>query len=348
MILVTGGGGFLGRHIVSRLRSEGHEVRIMARGDHSVMRRDGVQLLRGDVADADAVARAVKGCTAVIHTAARVGYWGPYREYEAVNVQGTKNLLRAAGAEGIRAFVFTSSPSVVIGKGSANFEGADEALPYPEHFLGAYQATKARAEASVLQADTPAGLRTLALRPHFIFGPGDPHIVSRLVARARAGRLRRVGDGRNRVDVTYVTNAADAHVKALQVLLSRPEHAAGRTYFIGQESPIGLWDFVDQALTAHSAPAVRRGLSLGAAYRLGAALEIGYRGLGIRAEPPLTRMAALILGTHHHFSHRRAQESFGYSPAVSLDEALSRTFGVRVAARTPVSSPEAIHTPSLS
>ena len=107
--------------------------------------------------------------------------------------------------------MFTSSPSVVFG--GHDIAGGDESLPYPRRYLAHYPRTKAEAERLVLAANGP-DLATVALRPHLVWGPGDNHLIPRLLARARSGRLRIVGDGTNRVDVTYVDNAAAAHLLA--------------------------------------------------------------------------------------------------------------------------------------
>jgi nucleoside-diphosphate-sugar epimerase len=189
--LVTGGGGFLGRAIVERLRARGDHVRSFSRGEHPELADMGVETLRGDLADADALEQACCNCDVVFHVAARAGVWGRYRDYYETNVRGTENVLRACRTQAVARLVFTSSPSVVFSGG--DMENIDESVPYPPHFHSHYSETKALAEQKVLAANG-GELRTVALRPHLIWGPRDNHIVPRLVARARAGQLRRVGD----------------------------------------------------------------------------------------------------------------------------------------------------------
>jgi len=252
LILVTGAGGFLGGAVARQLRDRGGAVRSFSRSAYPAFTELGVEQIAGDLADAGAVARAVRGCDAVIHTAAKAGVWGPEHEYFCANVTGTRNVLAACRAHGVRTLVYTSSPSVVAGDHDLN--GVDESVPYPPHHLAAYPRTKAQAEREVLAANGP-DLATVALRPHLIWGPGDPHLVPRLLARARAGRLRRVGDGSNRIDTTYVENAAAAHLLALDRL--RPGAAcAGRAYFIAQGEPLPLWEFVNRVLALAGLPPV--------------------------------------------------------------------------------------------
>jgi nucleoside-diphosphate-sugar epimerase len=323
-ILVTGGGGYLGTHLVRRLVERGERVRVLGRSRYPHLEPLGVEAVQGDVRDADAVRAAADDVQAIFHVASRVGFWGPHEDYRSTNVDGTQNVIDAARAAGARRLVYTSTPSVVIGAQGVE-AGGDASLPYPDRYLSSYGPTKAEAERRVLAANGPE-LATVSLRPHFIFGPQDPQVVGRLLAAARAGRLAQIGDGSNRVDVTYVDTCVDAHVAALDELAAATPRCAGRAYFLGQESPVRLWDFVGRVLEGFGAPRVRKRLSRGAAYALGAALELAYRLRGGDAEPPLTRLGAIMLGTEHFFDHAAAGRDFGHVVRVGLDEALARTF----------------------
>jgi nucleoside-diphosphate-sugar epimerase len=206
-VLVTGGGGFLGAAICRQLVARGDQVRSLTRGDYPALRALGVETIRGDAADPEDAERAVAGCDLVIHAAAKAGVWGDEAAYHRANVLATQAILGACRRQGVGRLVFTSSPSVVAG--GAPLRGADESTPYPARYLAPYPRTKAIAERAV-RAAHGATLRTVSLRPHLILGPGDPHLVPRLIERARKGRLRLLGDGRNLVDVTYVEDAARA------------------------------------------------------------------------------------------------------------------------------------------
>lgn len=322
--LVTGGGGFLGQNLVRRLLDRGDDVVVLGRSRYPQLEDWNVPCIRGDVRDEAAVAQALESVQGVFHVAAKIGYWGKYKEYEAINVGGTQVLLDACAKAGVRRFVYTSSPSVAIGY-EGNLKGVDESTPYPEQYLSHYGPTKAEAERRVLAAHRD-GFQTGTLRPHFIFGPGDPQVAPRLVERSKQGRIAQVGDGTNLVDVCYIDNVVDAHVQLMDALDEDGGSAGGQAYFLGNSEPIALWSFVRQVLEGLEAPPVKKTVSFKTAWRIGATLEGAYRLFGVQSEPPLSRMAAVMLGTSHYFSHARAAKEFGYSPQVSTEEGLNRFF----------------------
>ncbi len=319
-VLVTGGGGFLGSAIVRQLRARGDAVRSFSRSEHPHLAALGTEQARGDIADAEAVERAAEGCDAVIHVAAKAGIWGPAAEYEAANVHGTMNVIAACRRHRIRRLVYTSTPSVVAA--GHDIEGGNESLPYPDRFLADYPRTKAIAEGGVRCANTPE-LATVALRPHLIWGPEDIHLIPRLLKRARAGKLRIVGSGRNRVDVTYVDNAADAHLAALD-RLTPGSPIAGRAYFISQGDPVELWPFINRILDLVGLPPVSRRVPFRVAYGVGSVLETWYRWLGLRGEPAMTRFVASQLAHSHWFDISAARRDLGYAPQISTEEGLRR------------------------
>jgi len=317
-VLVTGGSGFLGRAIAARLIARGDRVRTLARRFSPDLPPLGVEQQQGDIADAAVVEKACAGMDAVIHTAAKAGVWGPYETYYGPNVRGTQNVIAACRRQQVGLLVHTSSPSVVFT--GSDMEGVDESTPYPDQFHAPYPETKALAEQAV-RAAADGSLRTVCLRPHLIWGPGDPHLVPRILA--RAGRLRRVGDGANRVDTIYIDNAAEAHILALDRLAERPE-LSGRVYFISQDEPVPLWEMIDRILAAGGKPPVKRSISPGAASRVGAWCERLYRALRLAGEPPMTRFVAAELATSHWFDISAARRDLGYAPKVSIDEGLER------------------------
>jgi 2-alkyl-3-oxoalkanoate reductase len=318
--LVTGGGGFLGQAIVERLIARGDTVTSFARGDYPQLRALGVNVFQGDLSDAGAVERAALGCDIVFHVAAKPGIWGPYQEYYRTNVIGTENVVAACRACGITRLVFTSTPSVVFdGKDQ---EGIDESAPYPEHYHAYYPQTKAMAERLVLQANDNR-LATVALRPHLIWGPGDNHLVPRILARARAGMLRRIGRRDNRVDCVYIDNAADAHLLAADRLWPGAP-IARKAYFLSQGEPWPLWDLVNAILKCADLPPVTRTVPASVAYAAGWAFEMAYCLLGLTNEPRMTRFLARELSTSHWFNIGAARRDLGYAPAVSIEEGLRR------------------------
>jgi nucleoside-diphosphate-sugar epimerase len=318
--LVTGGGGFLGGAIVRLLIERGHEVRSFARGDYPGLRAAGVQVFRGELTDTDAVEAAVDSCDVVFHVASKTGIWGPLREYFRTNVEGTNTVIAACRRRGVRRLVYTSTPSVVFS--GRDMEGVDESTPYPDHYLTAYPRTKALAEQIVLRAND-ADLATVALRPHLIWGPGDPHLVPRILARARAGALRRIGRRPNLVDSIYVDNAATAHLLAAD-RLGPGSAVAGKVYFLSQGEPIPLWDLINRILDAGGLPPVSRSISPAVAYAAGWMLEALDSLLRRESEPRMTRFLARELSTAHWFDISAARRDLGYEPTVSIDEGLRR------------------------
>lgn len=318
-VLVTGGGGFVGRGITERLLARGDAVTVLARGKYADLETKGARVASADLADAAAVAEACAGCDLVYHVAAKAGIWGPHEEFVRANVIGTRHVLDAMKLHGVKKLVYTSSPSVTFdGTDAAN---ADESLPYPARFENAYSETKATAERMVLETARAGKIVAVALRPHLIWGPGDPHLIPRVVAAARAGRLIQVGDGHNKMDLTYVDNVVDAHLLAGDRL---SEAISGRAYFVSNGDPVALWPWINALLERLGVPPVRRAISVATARRIGAVLEGIHRTFHLQGEPRMTRFLAAQLGTHHYYDISAARRDFGYAPRVSMAEGLER------------------------
>jgi len=317
-VLVTGGGGFLGKAIVRRLVARGDRVRSFSRGFYPALDSIGVKQIQGDIGDVTAVAAACEGVKTVFHVAAKPGIWGRYETYYRTNVIGTRNVITACKSSGIQRLVYTSSPSVVFNE--TDMEGVDEFVPYPERYVAHYPKTKAIAEQEVIRAASNE-LHTIVLRPHLIWGPEDNHLVPRIIERAK--KLRRVGDGNNRVDTIYIDNAAAAHILAADKLKSNPG-LSGKIYFISQDEPIPLWDMVDAILHAAGLEPVKGFIPKGMAWFVGAVMELIYRTLNLKGEPQMTRFVAKELATAHWFDISAAKRDLGYRPTVSTQEGLRR------------------------
>lgn len=323
--LVTGGGGFLGRYIVQQLIERGNRVRSFARGNYPELKKLGVEVVRGDLANRRSIENACAGIDCVFHTAALPGVSLQREPFQRANVVGTENLLAACRVHEVPRLVFTSSPSVTFA--GEDQQGVDESVPlafeWLEHHQAYYSLTKAISEQAVLAANSP-GLATCALRPHLIWGPGDRHLIPRLIARARSGRLRRIGDGTNRVDMIYVENAATAHLQAADALAAPDSPVAGKAYFLSQGEPVNCWQWIDEILRLVDLPPVKKTLSARTAWRIGAVCETAYRLLRVGSEPPMTRFLAAQLATSHWFDIGAARCDFGYTPQVSTAEGMER------------------------
>ena len=324
-ILITGGGGFLGRYICEQLIARGDRVRSFGRGAYPELEKLGVEVLRGDITNTRAVSDACQGAEAVFHVAARPGTSTQPQPFYQANTKGTQNLLDACRKQNVSRLVYTSSPSVVFA--GIDQSNVDETIPLALDWLAKhrsyYSHSKALAEQKVLAASSEQ-LRTCALRPHLIWGPRDQHLIPRLIARAKSGRLRRVGDGKNLVDMIYVENAAEAHLQAADALADENSVVVGKAYFLSQGEPVNCWEWIDEILALAGLPQVQKSISAKAAWRLGAALETAYRLLRLSGEPPMTRFVAAQLATSHWFDISASRRDFGYEPSVSTAEGMRR------------------------
>ena len=319
--LVTGGGGFLGLYIVEQLVDRGVKVRVLCRGKYPRLDELGVECIAGDVRGPAVVANACARVDTVFHVAAVSGIWGPWEHYYGINTVGTENVITACRTHGVPRLIYTSSPSVIYdGRDHWN---ANESLAYPTHYLCHYPHSKALAERAVLAASGTQDLATVALRPHLIWGPRDNHLIPRLIARAKAGKLRRVGRGENLISMSYVENAAHAHLLAAD-RLAPGSPVAGQTYFINELEPVNLWSWIDQLLHLAGLPPVTKSISPRAAYAAGAMLEKIYSLLHLSGEPPMTRFLAQQLSGTHAYDISKAARDFGYQPIVSVAEGLRR------------------------
>ena len=309
-VLVTGGGGFLGKALVYKLLSEGHEVRATGRRKQSELESMGVEVWQADLADEEKMVDACRDRDAVFHVAAKAGIWGCAQAYESPNVLGTRHILKGCRVHGVSQLVYTSTPSVVFSRDS--IRSGDESLPYATNWLCHYPRTKAIAEQEVLAAHQPDHLYTTALRPHLIWGPGDPHLLPRIIKKARAGRLAQVGDGDNRVDITHVDNAAEAHILAWRAL--QRGQGGGRAFFVSDGTPVVLWDWINRVLEHHGVPPLQKQLSIGKAYAIGSVCEFVWKLFCLSGEPPMTRFVALQLGKDHTFDISAARSTFDYCP----------------------------------
>jgi nucleoside-diphosphate-sugar epimerase len=314
---ITGASGFIGGKIAERLLAEGRRVRVLARRPLPHLEALGAEVILGDLDNREALRRGCLGAETVFHVAGRVGVWGPRREFFDVNVGGTQNVINACREAGVPRLVYTSSPSVVYNGG--DLAGLDESAPLCTAAPCAYPTSKAAAEREVLAAHGPS-LATVALRPHLVWGPGDKNVVPRVLALARTGRLKIIGSGLNKVDVTHISNVVDAHLLA-EGALAQPGHpAGGKPYFITNGEPVVLWDWINQLLRGVGIPEITKHVPLPVAYAAGGLMEGLWRVLPLKGEPPMTRFVAKEMATDHWFDISAARRDLAYHPRVTMAE----------------------------
>lgn len=318
-VLVTGAGSLLLGGVAAALVARGDEVVCLQRRPVTFPGSDAARQVHGDLRDSAAVREVAEGCDAIVHGAARVGVLGGWDDFFSVNVEGTRNVLRAAAECGVPRLVHVSTPSVAHEGRSLVGEGAGPAVTGRSSAF--YAETKAIAEGEVLAANG-ADLAVVVLRPHLVWGPGDTQLVGRIVERAAAGRLAMVGDGSALVDTTYLDNAVSAHVAALDAV-GPGAACAGKPYVIANGEPRTVRELVERICAAAGVPFAPRRVPLPVALRVGSVVERVWPRLR-DDEPPITRFLAEQLGTAHWFDPRPARDDLGWVPQVSLDEGFDR------------------------
>jgi nucleoside-diphosphate-sugar epimerase len=322
--VITGGGGFVGRALGIELRKRGYSVLSLARGEYPELKAHGIESARVDLSSpVEEWRELLVGSSGVFHTAAKVDMWGAYNDFYKTNVLGSRNVVAACRAAGVKNLVFTSSPSVV--HSGSDLLGVDEALPYSERCGAHYADTKAIAERETLEASDGGTLRVVALRPHLIWGPGDTNLIPAILERARAGRLTRIGAGQNVVDFTFIDDCVAAHILAMEALEQGRAGVLGKPYFITQGDPVKMWDWIDQVLEIHGLARVSRSVPAALANGIALVLELLARGLnllGVDYKPLLTRFLVSEMSTHHYFSIAAARRELGYAPSRTTAQAL--------------------------
>jgi nucleoside-diphosphate-sugar epimerase len=320
----------LGGATARALAARGDEVTVLQRRPSGLPLRE----VLGDVADPRAVGAAARGQDAVVHLAAKVDVVGRWADYRRANVEGTRSVVAACRDAGVRRLVHVSSPSVAHAGDPLVGVGAEPADP--AHARGHYARSKALAEREALAADGPA-LAVLAVRPHLVWGPGDTQLVARIVDRARSGRLPLLGTGAALIDTTYVDNAVDALVAAVDACGS----AHGRALVVSNGEPRPVREVLDRLCASAAVPGPSRHVSPRAGRVAGGAVEAVWALTRRTDTPPLTRFLVEQLTTAHWFDQRATREALGWRPRVSLDEGFARLgewYAAQPADRSPMST----------
>jgi nucleoside-diphosphate-sugar epimerase len=318
-ILITGGTGLLGRHIVPALQEQGHKVRMLALTgeDTSWLEACGAAIHRGDVLRPESLVAPLRGVDSVLHMAAMMGLWRPISEYRAVNVTGTENVCRAALAEGVGRLVHVSSWTVY---GMDLGEPAHEDFPL-KPFGEPYSISKTEADLLVQKMVAKDRLPAVIVRPGTFFGPGDQLHFGRMADRVRAGKGIVVGSGRNALPFVYVTDVVQGLLCAID-----PDRPVGQAYNISNDQPLSQEEFLQAIAEELGVDPPRLHVPYPALYAVGAAAEYAGRVMRTTRQPVLTRLGVKLFGTDNRHAIDKARRELDYSPQVDLRE------GVRLSA----------------
>ena len=313
---VTGGSGFVGTALIRRLAADGWTVRALARSAEAEakVRRAGAEAVRGDLLDAGALERGARGAGVAFHSAARLGDFGPWKEFRRVNVDGTKAVIAACRAAGVERLVHVGTEAALMH--GQPLVAVDEHYPLALRSRAPYSATKAAAEAAVIEANG-AGLETVVVRPRFVWGAGDTTLLPVLVAMARSGRLRWVGGGRQLTSTTHVDNAVEG------LVLAAGRGVPGNAYFVTDGSPVVFREFVSALLATQGVQAPEGEVPLPVARAVARVSETLWRVLPLPGGPPVASFAVWASGLEATIDDTKAREQLSYRPVMTRDHGLT-------------------------
>ena len=322
--LVTGGSGFVGFNLAKKLKEMGFYVITISRTVPQKLIELGVECRNVDISsEVELFEDYFHDVEVIFHTAAKVDTWGEYKDFYNINVAGTENILKIATKLKIPYLVYTSSPSVISSE--HDLLGVNESIEYPKKYLALYPMTKAIAEKLVLNYAKHSTVKCLSLRPHLIFGKNDNHLIPMIQDKAKKGKLYQIGNGQNVADVTYIDDCVDAHILAYQALKSNPTICNGKSYFISQNEPVKLWEWINNILELSHLNSVSKKLPESLALKI-AWFNEQLANLNIINKPQITRFIVKQMSKSHYFSINNAIKDLKYNPKFTVEDALKNTF----------------------
>lgn len=311
---VTGGTGFLGGRLIKMLVNRGWEVRALHRapGDAAKLAALGAVPVPGDLDSVEALSGGIGDAEVVFHAAAMFKLWGSAEAFERANVNGTRNVLAAAKAQGVKRFVQIGAGAVVMGPGKP-MRGVTEDAPLSFPHWAPYIASKGRAQQLLLEADDPAGMRTAIILPPMIWGSGMP-MIQETIHNVRAGRFRWPGGGKSLMSTAHVDNICHAAVLAAE------SSTGGRAYFVTDGKDRSLREVMGTLLATQGVDPGNRSAPLGVAWFLATVMEAAWRTFRLKGEPPLTRQMLRLVGYDFTMSDRRVRNELGYAPVVTWEQ----------------------------
>ena len=319
-VLVTGGGGFVGMALIRRLVKSDYFVSTFSRSIYNEHKKLGVKIFQGNISSLPEIENACAGIDVVFHVAAKVGVWGAYKDFYDINIIGTENVIKACKKNGVKKLIFTSSASVIFD--GSNLEGVNELVGYPKTPVSNYTSTKAQAEQLVLNANSNS-LKTISLRPHLVWGPGDTQLIPKILIRAKSGRLKQVGEKNYLIDTTFINNLIDAQILAMGKMDINPD-LCGRAFFITNGKPIPVWEFLNSIIKSAGLPEVKKSIPKFVALMVAWILEKAHLIFRIKKEPFITRFVIHELCTHHWFDISAAEKLLDYSPKIDFETGIQK------------------------
>ncbi|HEV7769969.1 MAG TPA: NAD-dependent epimerase/dehydratase family protein [Solirubrobacterales bacterium] len=313
---VTGGSGFIGGKLVSRLVGEGRPVRALARSDKAAAAVEslGAEAVRGELGDRASLAAGAAGATVAFHLAAHLGEYGPWEDFERGNVEGTRNVLAACAEAGVKRFVHCGTEAALMA--GDPLVQVDETAPLRPDSSAPYPATKAKAELAVRDANRD-GFETVALRPRFVWGEGDTTLLPEMVETVKAGQWAWVGGGRNVTDTAHVDNVVEG------LILAAEKGKPGESYFVTDGEPLIFREFVTAMLQTQGVEPPGRSLPAWTAAPMARICETAWKFLPLPGEPPMTTFRSWLLTQECTIDIAKARKELGYAPIVSHEQGLA-------------------------
>jgi nucleoside-diphosphate-sugar epimerase len=314
-ILITGGNGFLGRHLISSLQKRGDSVRVLVlpTEDTAWLEKHDVAVFRGDILSPDTLIAPMRGVQSVFHLAAMIGTWHSMRDYYAVNVTGTENVCRAALNAGVSRLIHISSAMVYdMAMGRAVTED-DLLTPLDEP----YSFTKAQGDMLVQRMIREEHLPAVIIRPGTLLGPGDRLNFGRMADRVRAGKGVIIGQGNNAIPLFYITDMVQGLLLALD-----SEQAVGKVYNISNDQPLTQAQYLKLIAQQIGVATPHIHVPYTPLYTAAYMAERLAILSNNRILPFLTRHGVKLYGANNLISIDKARRELGYAPKVSLNEAV--------------------------
>ena len=322
MNLVTGATGLLGSHIAEQLRKRNEPVRALVRktSDTSFLDSIGVEKVYGDLSDKQALRKACEGVKTVYHSAAKVGDWGPWSEFQKITIDGTENLLAAAAEANVERFLHISSISVygnVDGKGVV----LDETAPLGQNLYrwSYYSKAKVIAEQIVWKWHNEGKIKATVIRPSWLYGIRDRASIGRLINAIRTGKAKLIGDGNNKLSLSYAGNVAEA-----AILAANAEQAIGEAYNSCSDGDITLKGYMDLIAKTLGVPPVTKKVPYWLAKNVAFWLEVIGRLTGRKEPPMISRYAVWLMGRHIQFSNEKIRK-LGWTPTIDYQTGVPMT-----------------------